>query len=62
VTRPDVVNIGPRGRRRRAGLGVLMLVLGAGVIVLRPQPASLLLALPSFFIGMLGILQAREGT
>jgi hypothetical protein len=40
-----------------------MLVLGAALVALGPRPAWwVLLALPLFFVGLLGILQAREGT
>jgi len=60
------VNIGPRGQRRRLGLGVLMLAVGAGLvaglIALDAHPGWLLLAFPPFFAGALGILQARERT
>ena len=60
------VNIGPRGRRRRLGLGVLLLAVGAGLVVgldsVDARPGWLLLAFVPFFVGLLGILQAREGT
>jgi len=66
VRRDRAVNIGPRGQRRRLGLGVLMLAVGAGLvaglIALGAWPGWLLLAFPLFFAGALGILQAREGT
>ncbi len=66
MRRARAVNIGPRGRRRRLGLGLLTLALGAGLmaslVALGARPAWLLLALPLFFGGLLGILQAREGT
>ncbi|MGH7308253.1 MAG: hypothetical protein ACREK6_06125 [Candidatus Rokuibacteriota bacterium] len=66
MTRPRAVNIGPRGQRRRLGLGVLMLAVGVvlvAVLIARgAQPAWLLLAFPLFFTGALGVLQAREGT
>ena len=60
------INIGPRGQRRRLGLGVLMLAVGAGLvaglIALDAAPGWQLLAFPLFFAGALGILQARERT
>jgi hypothetical protein len=40
-----------------------MLALGAGLVALGPRSAWwVVLALPLFFIGLLGVLQAREGT
>jgi hypothetical protein len=66
MRRHRAVNIGPRGQRRRFGLGLLTLLLGAGLVVgllaFGARPAWLLLAFPLFFAGLLGVFQAREGT
>jgi hypothetical protein len=59
-------NLGPQGQRRRLGLGVLLLAAGAGLVVglnaVGAGPGWSLLAVVPFFGGMLGVLQAREGT
>lgn len=59
-------NLGPHGRRRRLILGIVMLTVGAAgaaVLVLSgagPGPRAVLF-LP-FWIGALGVLQARAHT
>ncbi len=66
MQRPPVVNIGPRGQRRRLALGFLTLSLGAAfaasLVALHARPGWFLLAFPLFFVGLLGVFQAREGT
>jgi len=59
-------NIGPAGRRRRLRMGVAMLVLSLGLAVVLSMKGSapslrFLLFLP-LFVGMLGLIQAREKT
>jgi hypothetical protein len=59
-------NIGPRGRRRRMGVGVvgfgISLALGATLIAGGAAPRwRLLLALP-LFVAALGYFQARDKT
>lgn len=63
---PHVANIGPGGQRRRLVLGVAMLAVGAAVvtllIALGTAPGWLLLAFLPFWVGALGLIQAREKT
>jgi hypothetical protein len=60
------VNIGPRGIRQRGALGAMALVSGAGValaLIARQLPAPWLVAVaPLFWLGSLGVLQARAKT
>lgn len=51
-------NIGPRGRRNRFWMGVAMLTLGLGI----GWRVQSLFLFPLFFIGMLGLFQARKKT
>ncbi len=64
--RARAVNIGPRGRARRLRLGLLGLALGAGVVAALVAagagPGWALGAFVPFVVGILGIVQAREGT
>lgn len=60
------VNIGPKGRRRRALVGLAMaLVVAAGLILFArndfPIYARLIFLLP-LFLGGLGVFQAQAGT
>ena len=62
----NVGNIGPRGRRQRLILGTICLVLAcAGLYVLArwqtPRAVRLLL-FPFFWVGLVGVLQARART
>ena len=59
-------NIGPRGRARRLGAGLILLVLAvlAGsflIAVDAPRPLRACVFFP-IFIGGLGLFQARAGT
>lgn len=61
-----IANIGPRERRKRMRFGVALLVVGAGLaVVLVGLQADrlwrLVLFLP-FWLGAVGVLQAREKT
>ncbi|MDH4044212.1 MAG: hypothetical protein OEY20_06940 [Gemmatimonadota bacterium] len=62
----EPVNIGPRGIRRRRALGLVGLgggVLVAAVLTVRESPLAWLAATaPLFWLGNLGILQARAKT
>ena len=61
-----VGNIGPRGRRRRFALGLVMgavgLVAVAALIVAGAAPGWVLAAFVPFWVGALGLIQARERT
>ena len=62
----QVRNLGPAGRRRRLIMGIVMLavgVAGAGFLLLAGAGPALraLLFLP-FWVGALGVLQARAHT
>lgn len=61
-----LANIGAAGRRRRRSLGLVFLALGAVAAValaLAGMPRALRLALfPCFWIGALGVFQARAHT
>ena len=61
-----IINIGPRQRRRRMRWGTGALILGAVVAAIligagAPSAWRLLLILP-FWIGALGVFQARDKT
>jgi hypothetical protein len=61
-----VVNIGPRERRKRLVFGVVALGVGAAIAVLlvlinAPLAWRIPLFVP-FFVGALGVFQAREKT
>ena len=61
-----IPNIGARERRKRMGFGIAMFVVGAGLAALVvgfdvPRPWRLAV-LPAFWLGALGVLQAREKT
>ncbi len=61
-----VANIGPRGRRRRALLGVAALAAGVAILALLlmlgvDRGWRALLVVP-FWVGALGVLQARAHT
>ena len=63
---PRIANIGPRGRRRRALLGVAALAAGVAILALLlmlgvDRGWRALLVVP-FWAGALGILQARAHT
>ena len=60
------VNIGPRERRKRLLMGVTVLTVGAAIALAllatgAARPWRIALFLP-FWIGALGLLQAREKT
>ena len=59
-------NIGPRGRRSRLWMGVVMLTLSFGLACIiktnGPNSFRVLLLFPLLFSGMLGLFQAREKT
>lgn len=61
-----LANIGVRGRRRRMTNGVALLAAGAGVatlLIASGQPrAWRLVAFAPFWLGALGVFQAREKT
>jgi hypothetical protein len=60
------INIGPREQLKRRALGVVSLVIGAGVAFLMiaydtPRPFRLIIFFPLWMAG-LGLFQAREKT
>jgi hypothetical protein len=59
-------NIGPGGRRRRLIMGALLAVVGlvlvVGLILARVTPGWVLVAVVPFWLGALGLIQAREQT
>ncbi len=61
-----VANIGPRGRGRRALMGAATLTLGLLVLVALvlggAERAWRLVLLAPFWVGALGLFQARAGT
>ncbi|MFW6077984.1 MAG: hypothetical protein ACODAE_00075 [Gemmatimonadota bacterium] len=61
-----IPNIGARERRRRMTFGIAMLVAGAGLaallVGLDGPRLWRLAAFPPFWMGALGVLQAREKT
>ena len=61
-----VGNIGPGGRRRRLTLGLIMAAVGlvavAALIVSGAAPGWVLAAFVPFWVGALGLIQARERT
>jgi len=63
---PRVVNIGGPGRRRRAVVGLAGVGAGAalvaGVATACAAPAWATVAVVPFWVGALGLLQAREWT
>lgn len=66
MTAGRIANIGPRGRRQRRILGLWMVAVGllavGAFIVAGLAPAWTLLAFVPFWLGALGLLQARERT
>jgi hypothetical protein len=62
----NVANIGPSERRKRTVLGLFALAVGAVLVVtlvgLGAGAGWQLLAFPPFFMGALGIMQARRHT
>lgn len=59
-------NIGPAGRRRRFGMGIVMLLVSVGLLFIlvtngSPRPWRGALFLPAF-LGMFGLIQAKEKT
>ena len=61
-----IANIGPRGRRRRMGFGIVILVLGGLAAVALSQAHAprlwrVMLFLP-FWVGALGVFQAVGNT
>jgi hypothetical protein len=63
---PCIPNIGPRGRRRRMGFGIVILVLAALAAVAlfqvhAPRIWRVALFLP-FWLGALGVFQAAGNT
>jgi hypothetical protein len=64
--RPKATNIGPAQRRRRLVIGAAGLLAGVALvgtlISLGASPGWLLLAFAPFFVGALGVIQARERT
>jgi fucose permease len=62
---PTIANIGPRGRRRRLLLGLVLLAVGLLVVVLDLAAASgwwLVAVFALFWAGALGVLQAHGHT
>lgn len=63
---PEAVNIGPRGIRRRRVLGTIGLAAGvllAAALTIREAPLPWLgVVAPLFWLGSLGVLQARAKT
>lgn len=63
---PRVANIGPLGQRRRFMLGVIALAAGlalaTALVVAGAAVAWVAAVWPLFWIGALGVLQAREKT
>ena len=61
-----VANIGPRERRRRLIVGAIMLAVGvavvAALIIGGGGRGWIVLAVVAFWIGALGLIQARERT
>ncbi|HEV8643409.1 MAG TPA: hypothetical protein VGV13_20205 [Methylomirabilota bacterium] len=61
-----VANIGPRERRRRLILGVVALAVGvaavAALIIGGAARGWIVLAVVPFWVGALGLIQARERT
>ena len=59
-------NIGPREQRRRAIMGIALLLMGGGIVAgqlaLGAGHGWRTLAIVPFFLGMLGVLQAYSGT
>lgn len=59
-------NLGPAGRRRRLLMGIVMLAVGAvgaGLLLLAGAgPGLRVLLFPPFWVGALGVLQARAHT
>lgn len=59
-------NLGPGGRRRRLIMGIVMLVVGAAgatlLILAGTGPGPRVLLVLPFWIGALGVLQARTHT
>jgi hypothetical protein len=66
AVRMKVANIGPGQRRRRVVIGVSGLLGGLGVVgallALGASPGWQLLAFGPFFLGALGLIQARDHT
>jgi fatty acid desaturase len=65
TTAEQLANIGPRGRRRRQIFGIVMLVVGLAVALLDLPAASrwwLVAVFACFWLGSLGVLQARAHT
>ncbi|MGH7324393.1 MAG: hypothetical protein ACREKB_10090 [Candidatus Rokuibacteriota bacterium] len=64
--RARVGNIGPRGRAQRLRMGVVAIALGTLLVVLLialgAGPGWVLGAFVPFFVGALGLIQARDGT
>jgi hypothetical protein len=63
--KPPLANIGPRQRRQRLLYGLVMLVVGLAVVVADLAGASrwwLLAVFAFFWVGGLGVLQARGHT
>jgi hypothetical protein len=62
----EAVNIGPRGIRRRRVLGAIALAAGVlvavGLTVRGSRLPWLVSAMPFFWLGSLGVLQARAKT
>ncbi|MBI2160103.1 MAG: hypothetical protein HYU25_06980 [Candidatus Rokubacteria bacterium] len=63
---PKIANIGPRGRRRRVLLGAAALAAGVAILILLlmlgvDRGWRALLVVP-FWVGALGVLQARAQT
>ena len=65
IAAEQLANIGPRGRLRRRIFGIVMLVAGLAVALLGLPGASrwwLVAAFACFWLGSLGVLQARAHT
>ncbi|MBI4246878.1 MAG: hypothetical protein HY728_00985 [Candidatus Rokubacteria bacterium] len=66
AARVRLSNIGPRGQRQRLTLGLIALsvavVAAAALVLLGVTPGALLAVWPAFWIGALGVIQAREKT
>jgi len=58
-----VANIGPRERRRRLIVGAIMLAVGVAALIIGGGGRGwIVLAVVPFWIGALGLIQARERT